>query len=834
MIMRRISISLAVFFVCLTLVASVNAEPNFANVYTGNIKRRPLEFVQGRVLVKFKETVADDEAEQIVRGLGARIKRSALRRRAFKVLSVPQGKVWQKIQALSRNPRVEYAHPDWIVHAADFPYDPPNDPRYAPYQWNLHSSAEGGINMESAWAINTGGSQEVVVAVLDTGIAYEDYPANNPTYCRSRDFDGTSFATGYDFINNDSHPNDDNGHGTHVSSTIAETTNNGWDFAGIAYKTTLMPVKILGKDGSGAISTIADGIYYAADHGADIISMSFGTSAPRFFLTALENAVKYAHSNGVLLVAASGNAGADNPMYPAGYSEVISVGATTSSGALASYSNRGNEICAPGGDYYNPVYQYDFTLDSDWYCVFSIQGAYGTSMATPHVSGVAALVLAEDPSLTNEEIRQILRDTADDIGVSACGSRFLNAHAALQSVAIEDDPPTVTITEPVDQSTVSGNVIIRADASDDNGVTQVEFFVDSISIGVGSNNSGEWTISWDSSGVSDGVHTIKATATDTMNQTANNSITVTTDNVIEDDPPTVTITEPVDQSTVSGNVIIRADASDDNGVTQVEFFVDSISIGMGINNSGEWTISWDSSGVSDGVHTIQAVATDTQGQTDSDSITVTVNNTTVDDPPTVTITEPVDQSTVSGNVTIEATATDDFGVDYVTFFVDDTPISVDSDDSNGWSAVWYTTVDDNGSHAITATATDSKGQTDNYSITVTVSNKNIHIGDLDGFSTRLKWDVVWQATVTITVHDHLHNPVQGANVKILWSDGSPDSCLQVTDANGKCTAIGFTWKWKQWLGLTVTNVVYSTLPYEPIGNYDPDGDSDGTEIWIRR
>ena len=87
-----------------------------------------------------------------------------------------------------------------------------------------------------------------------------------------------------------------------------------------------MPVKILGKDGSGPISDIADGIYYAADHGADIISMSFGTSAPRFFLTALENAVKYAHSNGVLLVAASGNAGADNPMYPAGYSEVVSVG----------------------------------------------------------------------------------------------------------------------------------------------------------------------------------------------------------------------------------------------------------------------------------------------------------------------------------------------------------------------------------------------------------------------------------------------------------------------------------------------------------------------------
>ncbi|MCG6917244.1 MAG: Ig-like domain-containing protein, partial [Deltaproteobacteria bacterium] len=215
-------------------------------------------------------------------------------------------------------------------------------------------------------------------------------------------------------------------------------------------------------------------------------------------------------------------------------------------------------------------------------------------------------------------------------------------------------------------------------------------------------------------------------------------------------------------------------------------------------------------------------------------ITVTVDNVIEDDPPTVTIINPVDGSTVSGDVTIEATASDDVGVDYVTFFMDDMPIGVDGDSSEDWSVAWDTTTVSNGLHTVKAIVTDTKGHTGKDSITVTVSNKHIHIGDLDGFSTRLKWDVVWQATVTITVHDHLHNPVQGATVKILWSDGSPDQCLLPTDANGRCTAIGFTWKWKQWLGLTVTNV-YSTLPYEPIGNnHDPDGDSDGTEILIRR
>jgi len=734
MLMRRISISLAIVFVCLALVVSVNAQPNFANVYTGNIGERPLKFVSGRVLVKFKETVPDDEAEQIVRGLGARIKRRALRR-AFNVVSVPEGQVWRKIQALRRNPRVEYAHPDWIVYATSLPDDFPNDPQYTTYQWNFHDS-QGGIKMESAWAINMGGDPSVVVAVLDTGIAYEQYGP----YCKSVEFEGTSFAAGYDFINNDSHPNDDNGHGTHVASTIAEATHNQFRFAGIAFETTLMPVKVLGADGSGPISDIVDAIYYAADNGADIISMSFGTSAPRFFLTALENAVKYAHSNGVLLVAASGNAGAVNPMYPAGYSEVISVGATTRSGTFASYSNGGNEICAPGGDFYDPIYQYGFTIDSSFYCVFSIQGAYGTSMATPHVSGVAALILAEDPSLTNEEIRQILRDTADDIGVTECGSGFLNAYAALQSVATIDDPPTVTIINPANDSTVSGDVTIEATAGDDVGVVQVEFFAKGTSIGVDSDGSNGWSAVWYTTVADNGYpREIKATATDTMNQTANNSINVTVDNVIEDDPPTVTIINPANDSTVSGDV------------------------------------------------------------------------------------------------TIEATAGDDVGVDYVTFFVDDTPISVDSDGSNGWSAVWYTTVDDNGSHAIKATATDTKGHTGSHSITITVSNEQIHIGDIDGSGSRVKEiQFVWRADVTITVHDNLHNPVQGANVKILWSDGSQDSCLQLTGADGKCTALGFQWKWLKTLGLTVTNVD-ATLPYEPIGNnHDPDGDSDGTQIWISR
>jgi len=723
MITRRISISLAVVFVCLSLVVSVNAQPNFADVYTGNIGARPLKFVPGRVLVKFKERVTDDEADQIVRGLGARMKRRALRR-AFNVVSVPEEQIWGKVQALRHNPRVEYAHPDWIVYATSFPSDPPDDPRYATYQWNFHNS-QGGIKMEPAWAINEGGDPRVVVAVLDTGIAYKDYPLDNPTYCRSDDFDdNTSFAAGYDFINNDENPNDDNGHGTHVASTIAEATDNGYQFAGIAFKTTLMPVKVLGKDGSGPISDIVDGIYYAADNGADIISMSFGTSAPRFYLTALENAVKYAHSNGVLLVAASGNAGANYPMYPARYSKVISVGATTRSGSFASYSNKANEICAPGGDYYDPVYQYGFTIDSDWYCLFNIQGAYGTSMATPHVSGVAALLLAEAPSLTNEEIRQILSDTADNIGVSACGAGFLNAHAALQAIASSDNPPMVEITAPAENEVLSGNnITIEIHASDDEDVEGeliVVCDVDGANIGITCYNSGgsyDCEGTWDTT--TEGPHSISARATDSFGNVSTDSVNVFVDNVNE--PPVASFTFECKGYTCDFDASGSYDP-DPNGTsngTIVGFAWDfgDGNIGSGVKPSHTYTTPR--------TYTVTLMVTD-EGV-------------------------PAEEGFIENEVSVSEEPT------------------------------------------------------------------SLHIHALDATSRNVFWRI-WEAVVSVTVYDDWQNPVSGATVYGLFSDGSTlFECT--TNTNGKCSVFGYQWR-LNCLTFTVTDVWHDTLEYDPSSDVD--------------
>ena len=304
--------------------ASYAQEPG---VFTGNLAQHEAEYVPGRVIVGFNDSVTDTEVTQIVSGLGqgASVRSRGLRR-AFHVLAVPRDRLFQAMSALRSDPRVRYAHPDWIAHVLDIP---PNDPFY-PVQWNLQSPAAsaGSIRVEGAWAVNPGGDPSVVVAVVDTGIAYESFG----TFCQAPDLAGTHFVPGWDFVNNDAHANDDESHGTHVAGTIAQTTNNALGVAGIAYNVSLMPVKVLGANGSGAVSGIADGIRWAADHGAHVINMSFGTTAAPALLTALQDAVQYAYARGVVLVAASGNSSGATPMYPAAYPEVLATSARNGDG----------------------------------------------------------------------------------------------------------------------------------------------------------------------------------------------------------------------------------------------------------------------------------------------------------------------------------------------------------------------------------------------------------------------------------------------------------------------------------------------------------------------
>jgi subtilisin family serine protease len=242
------------------------------------------------------------------------------------------------------------------------------------------------VGADSSWDSGTGNG--VIVAVVDTGIQL-----NHPDL-------STNVITGYDFVNNDESATDDNGHGTHVAGIIASTM-NGSGNVGTSYSAKLMPVKVLNESGYGYLSDVAKGIYYAADNGARIINMSLGTSEDS---DTLRTAVQYAANKGVLLVAAAGNDSGAPCAYPAAYSSVVCVVATDQDNKLASFSNIGGELAAPGVSNYS-------TYINSAYATLS-----GTSMASPHVAGSAALLLSVCTDCSTSEVRTLLRESATDLG----------------------------------------------------------------------------------------------------------------------------------------------------------------------------------------------------------------------------------------------------------------------------------------------------------------------------------------------------------------------------------------------------------------------------------
>ena len=311
---------------------------------------------------------------------------------------------------------VQWAVPDYLAHAAGtfIPNDRGDGPAAGDWehlQWNF--AGPFSVNAPEAWANvaadGAPGGSGVTIAVLDTGVAY----ANRGRFRRSPDLTAHEFVAGYDFIEHNHYPNDRNGHGTFVASTIAEATNNGVGLTGLAYGARIMPVRVLDTQGEGEASTIAEGVYYAVKHGARVINLSleFSPGVTAADIPELIEAIRYAHRRRVLVVAAAGNEGHAALAYPARAPDVVSVGATTEHGCLASYSNDGSglTIVAPGGgaDASLPgdpnchpelppgrdVYQVTFTGNSPR--IFGIPSGYeGTSMATPHVSATAALIIA--------------------------------------------------------------------------------------------------------------------------------------------------------------------------------------------------------------------------------------------------------------------------------------------------------------------------------------------------------------------------------------------------------------------------------------------------------
>jgi thermitase len=297
------------------------------------------------------------------------------------VIVVSEGTEQAFIGSIAGSPSIRYAECNVFVHASLIP----NDPLWS-QQWGPQR-----IHCEEAWDSGTG-SSSVEVAIVDTGIDYNH-----------EDLASHYTSGGYDWVNSDTDPMDDNNHGTHCAGIAAAVMNNGKGIAGVA-QVSLLAEKVLNSNGQGTASDVASGITHAADHGADVISMSFGSTSSSWVI---QDACSYAYtSKGVVLVAASGNDGQAQMDYPAGYDTVIAVGATDQSDQRCGFSNYGQklELVAPG-------FEIMSTIRNNQYDSYD-----GTSMACPHVSGVAALALSKNPGATNVWIRQLLDNSAEDLG----------------------------------------------------------------------------------------------------------------------------------------------------------------------------------------------------------------------------------------------------------------------------------------------------------------------------------------------------------------------------------------------------------------------------------
>jgi serine protease len=384
-------------------IKSINQKFNLSNLLTDFIDsitgqdREYNVFIYEDLIVNFEDNVNKEQINAIEEKYGIRLKLNSQFSTNEKLYifqntkNLTSNELIKVLNKLTDERTIEYAQPSYMYSISQFGKETgssstntssstgagvkrekpwtPNDPMYKE-QWNFED-----INTGLAWTKSKG--KDAVVAVIDTGVS-----------SKGEDLEQSRFVEGYNFVKNNKDATDDHGHGTHVAGTIAQTTNNGKGVAGIAPEAKIMPLKVLNKNGFGNLADIAEAIKWSADHGAHVINMSLGGGGRN---QVMEDAVKYAQKKGVVVVAAAGNENRNKASFPAYYKGVVSVASYGPDGKRAFYSNYGDgvRISAPGGSdragkgHKGKILQETIT-GYEWF--------QGTSMASPHVAGVAALI----------------------------------------------------------------------------------------------------------------------------------------------------------------------------------------------------------------------------------------------------------------------------------------------------------------------------------------------------------------------------------------------------------------------------------------------------------
>lgn len=338
-------------------------------------------YIENEVVVKFKNKPTKTALSQIEKDINGKVLKNLNSTYCFQSDELTTSEL---IAFFKGKENIVAAEPKFVYLQNQI--ELPNDFFYQEqYQWNIPA-----IHTEKGWDF-TKGDENVVIAVVDTGV-----DLNHP------DLRG-QLTEGYNIVESNNYPDDDNGHGTHVAGIIASKTNNREGIAGITWYNKIMPVKVMGAEGHGSSIDIAKGIVWAVDNGADVINLSLGNYEPSFLM---EEAVNYAYDNNVVIVAAAGNDNTNQPSFPAAFPTVLSVSAVNYNGQRADFSNYGDyiDVTAPG-------VQIASTFFNQQYAALS-----GTSMASPHVAALAGLILSINPDLKNRDVMNVIKSTAHDLG----------------------------------------------------------------------------------------------------------------------------------------------------------------------------------------------------------------------------------------------------------------------------------------------------------------------------------------------------------------------------------------------------------------------------------
>jgi len=615
----------------------------------------------GDVIVRFKPAATLAKVAGAIDAASADAKASTGGSRLVLLRPRPGQSVDDAVAELQSDPNVEFAEPDIVVKAAVTP----NDTYYGTYQWPLVQTG-----METAWNTTTG-SAGVIVAVIDTGV-----DAANP------DLTGKIAAganAGYNFVGGNTNTADDNGHGTFVAGIIGANSNNSIGMAGICWACQIMPVKVLDSNGSGSIFNVSQGIDWAVSRGAKVLNLSLGASTGTLGLQA---SVDNAWSNGRIVVAASGN---DNGpvLYPAAYPNALAVGSTNSAGYRSTFSNWGPELdlVAPG----------EGILSTTCTCLgYSYGIGSGTSFAAPQVAGVAAL-MASAGITDRDTIINTLKSTATDVCAAGpdnvTGAGRVNAARA---VANSNVAVGATQCQAYGQSWWPDAIPAVMNA----GGTY------SGSVNVGNSGSLTW--------VAAGGSTVQFSY-QWLNTDGNGNCTTT---AVASGLKTPLAADVPFAGTASINAQVLAPPS-----------AGTYCLKMDMVQGATWFSSQGAATKTKTVYVQAPLGTATPTPTSTSTPTATPTSTPADTtPPTVSITSPADSASVSGLVTVAATASDagGSGVQIVRFYVDGTYIGYDT--SAPYARAWDTTLFPNGPHTVRARAYDIANNVSESAITVNENN----------------------------------------------------------------------------------------------------------------